>query len=108
MNQMAAGRSARDDAQLTDFDTDCDGKPDLQLRVPDEPRRPIELVADRNGDGRIDLRVLDIDRDQRWDLSFVDTDHDGQWDLVGSHPDGKVVASRYERHADYQRRLAAR
>lgn len=108
MNQIAAGRGTGNDAQVTGFDTDCDGKVDLQLRQPDDPRRPIELVADRNGDGRIDLRVLDIDRDQRWDVSFVDADYDGQWDLVGSHPDGKVVASRYERYADYLRRMAAR
>jgi hypothetical protein len=60
---------------------------------------------DENGDGNVDCEVMDSDRDGRWDLSVHDIDFDGKWDLVGFHPDGKIVASRFE---SYTKVMAAR
>lgn len=49
-----------------------------------------------NNDTFIDIAVYDLDRDDDWDISYHDVDHDGNPDLVGYHPDGNVLPSRFE------------
>jgi hypothetical protein len=71
----------------------------MELRVPVDTSRPMLAVFDRNADGKPDLMVFSPTRDGRWLYSFHDNDFDGQWDLVGPHPDGKIVASRFESYA---------
>ena len=67
----------------------------------DDRNRPIQALIDSNYDGKIDIIVEDRDRDGRWDISFHDIDFDGTIDLVGHHPDGKIVAARFERYEQY-------
>jgi hypothetical protein len=82
------------------FDTNCDGKVDSSLVVPDKKTEPVKVMIDRNSDGNADIVVLDTNRDGKWDISFHDVDFDDITDLVGSHPpDGKLQASRYEKYA---------
>jgi S1-C subfamily serine protease len=83
---------------VTGYDADCDGKPDLELRLPKDKKRAAMLVFDVNKDSRPDIVVFDFDRDGKWDRSFHDTDYDGKWDLVGFHPDGSAKAARFERY----------
>jgi S1-C subfamily serine protease len=83
---------------VTGYDADCDGLPDLELRLPKDKARAAMLVFDINKDSKPDIVVFDLDRDGKWDRSFHDTDYDGKWDLVGFHPDGTVKASRFERY----------
>ncbi len=82
------------------IDADCDGKADIELRTPYDPKKPITMVADNNKDGRIDQVIFDTDRDGTWDFSLKDTDFDGKWDLIGRHPDGELKATRYEPYKD--------
>jgi hypothetical protein len=86
-------------ATLTNFDLNCDGKVDSSWFIPDKKSEPIEFLIDRNSDGDADIVIQDTNRDGKWDISFHDVDFDGITDLVGSHPDGKLQASRYEKYA---------
>jgi S1-C subfamily serine protease len=82
--------------EIRGFDTDCDGKAELELHTPYDVRKPISVVFDENKDGHPDQMIIDTDRDEKWDYSLHDTNFDGKWDLVGFHPDGNIKPSRYE------------
>ena len=71
------------------------------LPLINDKKQPIRALIDSNYDGKIDIIVEDIDRDGKWDFSYQDVDFDGWIDLVGFHPDGKIVPSRYERFTGF-------
>jgi S1-C subfamily serine protease len=95
------GRNSSGNGQLVQVDSNCDGAADVSFITPDDRSRPIQALVDGNYDGKIDIIVEDRDRDGRWDISFHDADHDGTIDVVGYHPDGKIVATRFERYEQY-------
>jgi S1-C subfamily serine protease len=76
------------------FDTQCKGKIDALLIIPNDKSKPARFFFDTNDDGKFDIVVVDKDRHGKWDYSFHDTNHDGKFDYIGSHPDGKLIASR--------------
>jgi S1-C subfamily serine protease len=76
------------------FDTQCKGKIDALLITPKDKNKPVRAFFDSNGDGKFDIMVVDKDHDGKWDYSLHDTNFDGKADLIGSHPDGKIVASK--------------
>lgn len=82
------------------IDIDCDGKPEIEVRTPYDKTKPITAVGDNNKDGVVDEVVVDIDRDGKWEYSLHDTDFDGKWDLIGFHPDGKIIGSRFEHYRE--------
>jgi S1-C subfamily serine protease len=98
------GRNSTGNGQLVQIDSNCDGAADVSFVTPDDRSRPIQAQIDSNYDGKIDIIVEDRDRDGRWDISFHDIDFDGTIDLVGHHPDGKIVAARFERYEQYSAR----
>ncbi|HEY2134457.1 MAG TPA: trypsin-like peptidase domain-containing protein [Xanthobacteraceae bacterium] len=81
------------------IDTNCDNIADITIVTPADKSKPILALIDSNYDGRIDIIIEDIDRDGRWDISYHDVDFDGTIDLIGYHPDGSPVPSRYEKYA---------
>jgi S1-C subfamily serine protease len=89
------GRNDAGDGQVIVMDLDCDGDPDVELRIPDDKSLPNTAVFDRNRDGKVDLVVFDFYRNGVWELSLHDVKFTGKWDLIGLHPDGKIVASRF-------------
>jgi S1-C subfamily serine protease len=95
------GRNSSGSGQLVQVDSNCDGVADVSFITPDDRSRPIQALIDGNYDGKINIIVEDRDHDGRWDISFHDADFDGTIDLVGYHPDGKIVASRFERYELY-------
>jgi S1-C subfamily serine protease len=97
--KLYEGRDQENTGVLIRFDTNCDAKSDATLFIPDDKSKPAEALLDSNFDGKTDIMVEDRDRDGQWDISFHDVDFDGLADLVGSHPDGKLAASRYEKYA---------
>jgi S1-C subfamily serine protease len=97
--QLYEGRDQGNTGGQVDFDTNCDGKADRLLFIPDDKSKPISALIDSNFDGRTDIEVDDINRDGKWDISFYDTNFDGTFDLKGYHPDGGLAASRYEKYA---------
>jgi hypothetical protein len=62
-------------------------------------------LIDRNGDGKIDIKIYDTDRNGKWDVSFHDVDFDGNVDFAGYHPDGGITPSSYETYKAYVARL---
>lgn len=99
--EIFRGRSKSNDMDIIGYDTDCSGKASAEIRVPDDKSSPIYAVFDRNGDGKPDVIVFDFKRNGHWDMSIYDVNFDGKWDLVGYHPDGNIVASRFETYAVY-------
>ena len=97
--KLYEGRDQENTGVLIRFDTNCDAKSDATLFIPDDKSKPAEALIDSNFDGKTDIMVEDRDRDGQWDISFHDVDFDGLADLVGSHPDGKLAASRYEKYS---------
>ncbi|MGH8675780.1 MAG: trypsin-like peptidase domain-containing protein, partial [Burkholderiales bacterium] len=89
-------RTINPPATIRQYDSDCDGKPDALLFIPDDRAKGIELWLDRNGDGQTDVVIVDNNRDGKWDISFHDTDFDGKPDLIGHHPDGRIKPSSFE------------
>jgi S1-C subfamily serine protease len=100
------GRDQANTGGLIQFDTNCDGKADAVLLVPDDKSKPIQALIDKNVDGNIDIKIFDTDRDGKWDVSFHDVDFDGNIDFVGYHPDGGITASSYETYKAYVARLS--
>jgi hypothetical protein len=93
--QVWESRSDDNLGSLKGLDSDCDGKADSAIFIPDDAGQGIELWLDRNGDDRVDAIIVDKDRDGKWDSSEWDSDFDGKFDLAGEHPDGDVSPSRY-------------
>jgi hypothetical protein len=81
--------------------------PDAEYIVPDKQSDPVILRVDRNADGRADVMYFDFQRRGKWDLSFWDENYDGHWTLVGYHPDGSLIPSRFESYEAFQRRRQA-
>jgi S1-C subfamily serine protease len=92
------GRNKENNAFIRTVDSDCSGKADAALIVPDDKSKPIELRMDANKDGKTDAWIFDNDRDGKWDISYWDTDFDGKPDLVGHHPDGEPKPTRMEKY----------
>jgi hypothetical protein len=65
---------------------------------PDDHTKPVQAYFDTNHDGKFDVSVDDFNRDGLWDVSFYDTHFNGHVDLVGFHPDGNIIASRFEKY----------
>ena len=103
--KLYEGRDQANTGGLIQYDTNCDGKADFVLFMPDDKSKPVQALIDSNFDGNVDIVVYDTDRDGKWDISFHDVDFDGTIDLVGYHPDGKITPSRYETYAAYTARL---
>jgi Trypsin-like peptidase domain len=93
--ELYSGRNKEGNGYILSYDLDCDGKADMEIRIPDDTKEPITAVFDRKKTGKIDLIVFDADRDQKWDVSLHETKSQGHWDLIGLHPDGGLVASRF-------------
>ena len=90
------GRNKSNDEIVRQLDTNCDGRADVFILIPDVVSKPVQAFFDTNHDNRFDVLVNDYNRDGLWDVSFYDTNFDGKTDLVGYHPDGGIAASRYE------------
>lgn len=98
-NPMSSGRDKnKDDGEYSyvAWDSKCTGKADALTVTPDQKTKPILLLVDTNADGKWDIIIYDLDRNGKWDKSFHDSNYDGVYDLVGFHPDGKIIASRFE------------
>jgi S1-C subfamily serine protease len=78
------------------IDTDCDGIGDFIVVTPDDPSRPVAVLADTNNDGNIDTILLDDNRDGDFDRSLVDTNADGKADLIGYFRPGESKPYRFE------------
>jgi S1-C subfamily serine protease len=94
------GRNQANDGRLIQSDINCDRIPDIAYLYPDDPKQPYTARIASNFDGKVDIIVEDTDRDGRWDVSVHDVDYDGKVDLVGYHPDGRIMPSRYGKYTE--------
>jgi hypothetical protein len=105
--QVGSWRDKKNEANIYGYDTDCSGKNNADLIVPDKKSEPIILKVDRNGDGRADVAYFDFQRRGKWELSLWSENDDGHWTLVGYHDDGSLTPSRFESYAAFQQRRQA-
>ena len=61
--KLYEGRDSQNIAQLVQYDTNCDGKPDYSFVSPDDALKPFFAHIDTNFDGRTDITVEDRNRD---------------------------------------------
>lgn len=92
------GRNKQNDAHIKLVDLFCTGRANAVLIVPDDVHKSIGLWLDTAGRGHPDMWIYDANRDHKWDYSLIASNHDGKVDLIGYHPDGGIVPSRYERY----------
>ena len=105
--QVSGWRDKENASNVFSYDTNCSGKINAEYIVPDKPSDPVMLRVDRNADGRADVMYFDFKRRGKWDLSFWHENYDGHWTLVGYHPDGSLIPSRFESYEAFQRRRQA-
>jgi S1-C subfamily serine protease len=77
-------------AAVTRYDYTCDGIADGYLVVSYDETKPVQFLLDTTGNGKVDVRLVDVDRDEAWDVSFYDTDGDGNPNIVGYHNEESV------------------
>jgi S1-C subfamily serine protease len=92
--EVYRGNSKDDSMAIIGYDTDCDGKAEIEMRTPYDIRKPIQLVVDENKDGKPDTIILDGNRDGKWEFSLRDTNFDGKWDLECEHETGELEPTR--------------
>lgn len=80
------------------IDFDCDDELDSELWVPYDENEALMLAIENTMDENIHEIVIDSNWDDKRVFSLVDVNADGEPDLIGSHPDGSIVASRYEKY----------
>ena len=78
-------------------DTDCDGQGDVVAEFPDDPKKPLLLLGDANGDGKTDVIIIDEKRDGQFDLALYDTDYDGKIDMEGHFRKGEDEPYKFTR-----------
>jgi len=105
--QVGSWRDKKNEANIYGYDTNCSGKNNADLIVPDKQSEPIMLKVDRNSDGGADVIYFDFQRRGKWDLSLWSENNDGHWTLVGYHDDGSLTPSRFESYEAFQRRQQA-
>lgn len=94
---LSSGRSRADDSQLETVDLDCDGKIDAVLEIPDDRSKGLSLHFDSDGNGNVDVIIVDEDRDGSADFQLVDTNSDSRADVIGYYRSGESKPYRYEK-----------
>lgn len=79
------------------MDTDCDGKGDMIMGIPDKKSEPYTFTLDGDGDGKFDTVIIDEGRDGNYDLALYDTDGDGKPDMQGEFRNGETEPYRMEK-----------
>ena len=97
--RLSTSRSKANDATQFLLDTNCDGRGDATLSVPDSRARPTTLAADTNGNGKTDVTYVDENNDLKFDKALYDTNEDGATDMIGydlndSLEPGRIVLAR--------------
>jgi len=105
--ELFTSRNKANDADVTGFDFKCTGEADAELVRPDDTGKPFLFLVDRNGDKKTDVMIFDFKREGKWEISLWDENFDGHWTLVGYHPNGSLVPSRFESYETFKRRSGA-
>lgn len=92
------GRNKENTAHIKLIDFFCTGRANAVFIVPDDVHRSVSLWLDTAGRGHPDVWIYDANRDHKWDYSLIASNPDGKVDLIGYHPDGGIIPSRYERY----------
>lgn len=94
---LETSRSKDDKSDEATVDGNCDGIADGRVIYPDDPKQPIKLGFDTNGNDEIDIVYFDTNQDGNFDQVIYDTDDDGKPDLVGYYRPGDDEPSRWEK-----------
>jgi S1-C subfamily serine protease len=89
------GRNTENDADLRQYDRDCDSIIDAATILPDDGSEALYAIFDDDQDGTVNGYVFDENRDGMWNISYWDTTGDGEMDTQGNHPDGELFPSEY-------------
>ena len=81
--KLGSHRTKKNDATMHSLDTNCNGKPDAALLVPDKKTDPILLGIDANENGVLEAIYFDLNGDLKFDEVYYDTNEDGTTDLIG-------------------------
>lgn len=77
----------------TTLDTNCQGKANAMLAVPEDTSKRSVLLLDRNDDGKVDARIY-LSRSGEPEASEWDDDYNGSYDFRGEHNKGEWAPHR--------------
>lgn len=79
------------------IDLTCDGEIDGVVMLLDDPKEPLFVVIDNDGNGIVDEMMVDVERDGQFEYSAYDTDENRKMDLVGYYRPGEDDPYQYAR-----------
>jgi len=92
-------RNKENNSNLIFYDTNCDGKADGYLMVPDDTSKGTTLYI-ANDEGQIIGIMHSARRNDKWDWSLWDSQNSGKPDLICYHDDGSAKPSRCEAYQE--------
>jgi len=101
--KLFEGRNKANDADISQFDTDCNGKLDTVYVMPDNKEEPLKMYLLNKSDKAPNAIIYSFKRDPKfWDLSYWDNDLEGTWAIVGLHRAGDSVPYKFVARQDYE------
>jgi S1-C subfamily serine protease len=94
--KLSTKRTKSDDGVIVTFDTDCNGRMDTLIAIPDNKSDAVVMAVDVNENGKIDVFYVDKNRDMKFDYALYDTNEDGKTDLVGYDLNDNLEPGRVE------------
>lgn len=102
--KLFEGRNKADDADIAQFDTDCNGKLDTVYVMPDDKKEPLKMYLLTKSDEAPNAVIYSFKRDPKfWELSYWDNELKGTWSVVGLHRGGDSVPYKFVSRQEYER-----
>jgi S1-C subfamily serine protease len=102
--KLFEGRNKADDADIVQFDTDCNGKLDTVYVMPDDKKGPLKMYLLTKSDEAPNAVIYSFKRDPKfWELSYWDNELKGAWSVVGLHRGGDSVPYKFVSRQEYER-----
>ena len=106
MKEVYKGRTDDGKAETIVWDSNCTGKADMGVIIPNDKTKAIYMEMDRNGDEKVDVILFSPKRDYKWEFSFWDNNFDGKWELVGFHKNGDSTPYKFEDYSKVMSEVA--
>ncbi len=102
--KLFEGRNKANDADIVQFDTDCNGKLDTVYVMPDDKKEPLKMYLFTKSDSVPNAVIYSFKRDPEfWEVSYWDNELKRNWSVVGLHRGGDSVPYKFVSRQEYER-----